>query len=190
MCRISKHNGVLQTSCGSVGQKSVLRVKSAPFVVSEEPMMKESINEKGDEIVSSLLRRIQMCYEGKLKKGKCVDPIDLVLIKSQTCSACHKHIPEIKARVSLMKSYGIPVSLNIYDVKDTQGNLFAKEMGCQGLPCVGMRDIQNPSKFRKINEGIDKPISFFSKIMEEPNPLIYNVNPYIAPRGLIRKRRR
>ena len=172
MCQILKNenNQKITTKCSKPrnNTKKIMVVQSMPVCTSNEPYMKPSINTKSNKIVQSQLRKISKCYAGKLKDGICEKPIEFVLLKDEKCSACHKFLPEIENRMNMLKKHKIPHTLTIHDIRrdKEKSSEMLSQIGCQGLPCLAIKDIQDPKSYRKITEGIDKPIAFFSNIMQ------------------------
>jgi len=195
MCQLSEINGKKQLNCGTMNNKSkkMLKVKSVPLSISDDPFMNDNIMKKSEKIINKQIEQIKKCYNGEFIDGKCVDPIELFVFKDERCSVCHKFIPEIKNRIKILKKNNIPIMVHEYDI--TKDNLeiqsLIEKTGCQGLPCIVMKDIHDSNNYRKITEGTDKMISFLSKIMQEPNPIIFKekVNYNTAPRGLISYRK-
>lgn len=186
MCRAVEKNGIIETSCGVGKRNKIMVVNSEPLRVKEETRLSSIDRQKKRELNNQQLNRIRKCYDGALKGGVCKDPIDLILFMHDKCPSCKEYYPILHDRLTAMKMHNIPHTLKTFNVRNSEASHLFKEAGCNGLPCIAMRDPKNPKRFRKITEGIDKEIGFYSNIMGEPNPLIIKTNQSRAPRGLLR----
>ena len=131
-------------------------------------LSKQDLQRKG-EVQGQLINRASVC----VKDGKCY-PLDIIVIRWDKCEVCNKEIPALKKNViEPLRKAGVSVLYNEMDAKGgPDGTDLFLEVGCQGTPCVLVRDPVT-QRYKIGYEGRQRPVAALSKLLGLPNPLFY-----------------